>query len=389
MIRQIYHIIKKIYLSIIQNCNVDPRIIVFCSQPDYSDNSRALSDYLLNNDYLSKYKIYWIVGDALKFQRKYSCPGISFIQSSGLSWFRYIYICHIAKWHFSTHSIVYYNENQIKKGQTIIRLWHGCSFKGKDATMVNNYCPQFNKALVAGPFFINTKAIFWNCDINRLIAKGYPRYDWLIHQSDLALSVFNKLKADNSHVIMWMPTFRNDKHRIYNDTDNIKAFPLIKSNNDLLKINAFCIENNTLLLIKLHQYQQKYAIEQQIMSNVRFIDDAYFEQEGIQLYSFLAITDGLISDYSSVAVDYLLVNKPLAYTLDDYELYCQGRGFIVENPLAFMPGHHLYNVHDLCRFIQDVSQNNDQFIDKRKQVADSLLYHSENYCKDIIQEFGL
>ena len=40
-----------------------------------------------------------------------------------------------------------------------------------------------------------------------------------------------------------------------------------------------------------------------------------------KLYELIGISDGLLSDYSSVAVDYLLLDRPLGYVLADYNIY--------------------------------------------------------------------
>ena len=57
------------------------------------------------------------------------------------------------------------------------------------------------------------------------------------------------------------------------------------------------------------------------------------EKKQIKLYELIGISDGLLSDYSSVAVDYLLLDRPLGYVLADYNIYKEKRGFVFEDPL--------------------------------------------------------
>ncbi len=54
-----------------------------------------------------------------------------------------------------------------------------------------------------------------------------------------------------------------------------------------------------------------------------------WEKEGLQLYEFIHCADALVSDYSSVAIDYLLLDRPLGFTLDDYKEYTQSRGWVL------------------------------------------------------------
>ena len=42
---------------------------------------------------------------------------------------------------------------------------------------------------------------------------------------------------------------------------------------------------------------------------------------GLEINQILGHADALISDYSSAAVDYLVLDRPEAFTLDDVEVY--------------------------------------------------------------------
>ena len=53
-----HKLIEKLYVKYLLHFGkLDLTVVVFESSPDYSDNSRALSDYMINNGYLEKYKI--------------------------------------------------------------------------------------------------------------------------------------------------------------------------------------------------------------------------------------------------------------------------------------------------------------------------------------------
>ena len=109
----------------------------------------------------------------------------------------------------------------------------------------------------------------------------------------------------------------------------------------------------------------------------------------IPLYKFVALSDGLISDYSSIAIDYLLVDKPIAFTLDDYDLYKESRGFVFENPLDYMPGHHIYNFNDLRVFIECIATGKDSYKEERDRVRKVTVVQSDHYCLDILNALGV
>ena len=107
------------------------------------------------------------------------------------------------------------------------------------------------------------------------------------------------------------------------------------------------------------------------------------------MYKFIGMTDALISDYSSVAVDYLIVNHPMAFTLDDFEEYRSQRGFVFDDPRVYMPGHHLYSFQDLKGVITDVAVGKDDYQRKREQMYGEAICYSDKYCKNILDKLGI
>lgn len=360
------------------------KVLVFESFPDYADNSRAFSDYLLKK---GGYKIYWIVKDAKTFSERFPNTRIHFLQEvdkNGVGSVRTLLVLLRAGWMFSTHGFTYAPGSQ--KGKKYIKLWHGCSFK--DKTSQASFT-KFDLALVAGPCFIKTKAYFWGCSESKIIAKGYPRYDWLRMKSNKVESVVNLWKRDNKKLIVWMPTFRSDKYNLHNESAVITQFPLMESATQWNELDLLCKKHSVLLVIKLHPFQKDYQIDYSHLNNIKMITNDDFDANNIQLYEFLGYSDALITDYSSIGVDYLIVDNPIAYTLDDYEVYRKTRGFVFEDPRQYMPGYHLYSFCDLGKFIVDIADNKDEFREKRNSVKKQLVYESENYCQDIAKELNL
>lgn len=369
---------------------IDKSVIVFFSEPDYSDNSRALSEYLIQNDYLSIYKIYFCVEDANYCKQHFSGARVSFIQNQTSFQednLRTLSVVMRANYLLGTHGTGL-TRSTAKSEQHIIRLWHGCSFKDRSAKDNNNK-RSFDIALVAGEIFIETKSYFWNVDKKYIKATGYPRYDWLRQKTDKAVKLIEKHMEGNSKLILWMPTFRNDIKGQYNDADEITHFPLVADNNVWGIIDNICNLYGVKLMVKLHPKQKDYNIPFNEFSNIKEIKNKDFDEAGIPMYNYIALTDALISDYSSIAVDYLVVNKPIAFTLDDFEIYRKLRGFVFEDPRIYMPGHHLYTVDDLMKFIIDVSLGNDTYFMERQKMNNIAIHKSNHYCQDIVQLLNL
>ena len=360
--------------------------IVFQSKPNYSDNPRALSDYLVANGYLDKYEIYWVVNGSLKLEvSDNNVKVVNLYNSMRLYKWQAFKILLTSKYVFASHGFFIHKEKGLQ-GQKYITLWHGCGYKDNAGLQLNRF---FDLALVPGPLFLKTKAKFWNTTEEYLLAKGYPRYDWLLHPSKRAIELKRMLLKGGTKAIIWMPTYRNSTaYRGYAE-DVITQFPLMASSKDWYSLDDACRNNDVVLLVKLHPSQRNYDIRFDEFSNIQLISNKDFADADVQMYEFLALTDGLVSDYSSVAIDYLLVNKPIAFALDDFDIYQKVRGFVFDNPKDYMPGHHLYSCEDLCNFVKDVAAGKDSYAIRRDEVSKIAISKSDNYCSDIVNYLKL
>ena len=390
-----YKALTKIIVRFIRrNVKLNDHIIVFESSPDYSDNSKALSDFLIANKYTDYYKIYWSVNDPKLLKEPPKIANITFIEKKNkfhVDKISSAIIVNRAKYMITTHGFpmpLYKRRN----GQHYIWLWHGSSFKGKTENEDNgkkNRHGEFGFILVAGPLFVKPKSYFFNVDERFICPLGFPRYDWLLKKTTNALILKHDFCKDNERLLIWMPTFRNHPEGIYGSIQELSTFPLIKEQTEWSYLDKFCQEKKLVIVIKIHMFQKDYEIDFSKFKNIKIITNEVFDKENVNMYEFLAVTDALITDYSSVGIDYLLVNKPIAYTLDDFEIYKNKRGFVVEDPRKFMPGHHLYKYSDLLTFLEDISKGKDMYESQRKQMYGVAIHKSNNYCKEIADKIGL
>ncbi len=386
-VKKLNRLFNRLFIAYLkQFCSVKNNTIVFYSTPDYADNSRALSEYL-EEYYSNKYDIYWCVSNPTHLRGLYPNAKVTFIKKLnifGEKKFSTIFLIMRAKYVIATHGF-YINKLEAKKEQKFIRLWHGCGYKDKSDIDIKSYRP-FDLAFVSGPLFIKTKSKYWNVEEKYIAPLGYPRYDWLLKKSQDAINYYKHLCGDAEKLIMWMPTFRNASNKKISNFNGPAFFPLILDDKSWEELNYVCAKYKVKLLIKKHQFQLNYNISFERYSNIMEISDSDFEVEKLPMYKLLAVSDGLITDYSSVAFDYLLVNKPIAFALDDYENYMDKRGFVFDDPRQYMPGNHMYKIEDLFSFIIDVAEGKDRFKIDRQKVLDLAIYKSNNYCKEISEK---
>ena len=111
------------------------------------------------------------------------------------------------------------------------------------------------------------------------------------------------------------------------------------------------------------------------------------DKKNIQLYELLAKTDALVTDYSSVYYDYLLTDKPIGLTVDDFKEYIKARGFVYENPQDILKGEYINDTDELIKFFEDVKNGADPHLEERTAVKNKLHEIHDGSSAEKIGEF--
>ena len=386
-----YKVSSTILGKLLKGSKVNDKYIIFTSNPDFSDNAKALYLYYKEQYKGKGYKFIWFVSrdgnikkltDGAKFEDTIFVKFNSYHHTGNN--LKAMYYIAKSKLIFFTHAFSFGSLKK-KQEQLVINLWHGCGYKNtqkKDKTYIERY--PFDYALVPGKVFIDTKTDFWGCKSSQIWDIGYPRYDDMLMDNSKTEEYVNSIKNGNK-LIVWMPTFRKTRDGYYPEESINEEFdmPLLSSKEELVNLNKVCSENNVVLMVKRHPMQLKYACEGMDLSNIIFVANDDFCKAKVNLYSFLRYTDGLITDYSSIAIDYLLIDKPIAFSLDDFEKYASTRGFVFDDPKKYMPGDYVYNYNDMAKFIKSVSLGNDSHKEERQAIMGDVHNKCDNYCKRI------
>lgn len=361
--------------------------IIIESRPDFADNGYALHHYLIENGYNRSYKIVWLVEEP-KLYKKYKCRNVKFINKMGkLHRHRTVlafYYTLRSKYVFFTHALRWAEKKTLN--QIYINLWHGCGYK---ATRASDDVNVFDYCLVPGKVFVETKSKFFDCPKKKILTLGYPRYQFFKSSSVKADQYLKGLPGKKN--ILWMPTFRDSDTLIYYDNPipAIIGLPLLNSILDFRRLNELCKEADINLIIKWHRNAGVFGGESEKAANIFFLDDNKLKEFDMVLYELISRTDALITDFSSVAIDYLILDKPLGFTMDDFEDYKRTRGFIFEDPKKYMPGHHIFNLDDLKEFFAQVASDQDPYAENRYAIMDETHNQTDDYCKRILDYFGI
>lgn len=142
-------------------------------------------------------------------------------------------------------------------------------------------------------------------------------------------------------------------------------------------------------MIKKHPFQLGWSENEEGFTNIRYVTEKLLEEKEVFLYSLVGVCDGLLTDYSSIAVDFILLNRPIGFVLTDYELYEKARGFVFEKPLDYMPGEKIYNFTELQGFFEHVGDGKDLFAEERQRLLPVMHNPTENYSARLAETLHL
>lgn len=343
-------------------------------------NEIALVNYLVKNQYTSKYKIIYFV-------KKPFLP-------KKLKGIHNVYVtCNIFKalWHRLTAKYVFCEQvdyifaSKPAHNQIIMSLWHGFGLKviGYESVKKKIYYKlneTFTYMLCYSEFAMTIMKKSYHFSDDQAYIGGNPRNDMLFTSKD-CYSMLG-ISHHYSKIVFCLPTFRNSSKCSMTDSDI--DFPILNSNN-IDVFNEFLLQKNVLLIIKLHPLQNMIKMFDKKYSHIRIISDRDFYNVDCEFYELLGQVDALLSDYSSVFYDFLLTRRPIGFVVDDIVTYQQNRGFNVDNPLDYMPGHKIYTLNDLKGFVEDLISGKDEYIQARKEINDLVnKYQDHNNCKRLL-----
>lgn len=358
---------------------------------DFTDNPRAFFDYLIKMGYNEKYEIIWLVSNPKKF-RNIRVKNVKFVTAEnkyGWNSCRAYYYAATARYFFFSHNTQDLLDYGCE-GRTIINLWHGCGYKGPEqglsTTSGQRARTGFDYGLVPGPLFVETKSKAWNCEKDKIWPIGYPRYDWMLHpkkeKADILKSLFD-WKVPDGKAVIWMPTFRKSNLKGCKEGEIKMPYqlPALEGKEDLKKLDLYLGSVKMLLIIKKHPLQTEWKEDEAQLSNIRYVTEDMLENAGVQLAELMGVCDGLISDYSSASVDFMLLHRPIAYVLTDFMAYQEKRGFVFEDPLIYMPGEKIYDYQGVESFLEHVSKGEDLYQKEREALMPVMHNPAENYCE--------
>lgn len=357
------------------------KLIIFESNPDFSDNTYWLFKYIVESGAFDGYKLVWFVADYEKRRKELCGARITCVDNVGESMLKKIRRVY---YEYSAAVIIDCNRcvQKTKDAQVRVHLGHGMGIK-----KVLNYLRTVGDCdgyLTMGEGF---HARYGSVITSPLIPLGFPRNEVLIGGTEAS-----------ERYIVWMPTFR--QHNIKKEVRMENKFPLgipaIKSQDELDTVAKCLGECGLKLFIRPHPAQDLSVFKVEDGGAVGIADDAYLRSVGLNLYEFLSSSSALITDYSSVYYDYLLTERPIGLNFEDAEEYGAEWGLWYDDVRASLPGHLIDNCDEMVDFIRKVASRDDEYLEKRRALVKSYGIECKpsselivNFIKDKLDSNGV
>lgn len=190
----------------------------------------------------------------------------------------------------------------------------------------------------------------------KLVINGLPRLDYILRgtPNDKKIKEFYKkypkFKNKNKKTILYVPTFRKG-------SDGVKEAQKLIDRVNFAKYN---------LIIKLHPLD-KNSKAYKYMVNKRY-----------NTYDLLKIADYIITDYSAVAFEASILNKPIYFYVYDIENYKKTRGLNVD----LFKEMESSTSKDIKEIMKSIEKNKYNYQELRKFRNK---YMEENYCNTTIK----
>lgn len=259
----------------------------------------------------------------------------------------------VAKWTFM--GVYYYLRSEIvfythglfgavkpSRRQTFVNLWHGDGIKRKPtAEMVGHSLWPATYVSGGTRLLTERKAHDFKMPPGSELVYGNPRV--VQFRDSVPASFLCSSGIGDEPFIIWMPTFRKS-------SITGAGYVAGEIREIMSKFVRFANDRGLQVVVKAHRQDA----ESRSIEGALSIDDAELVKSGVSLYSLIGASAALVTDYSSVWTDYLVLDRPIGFVIPDADTYTHSRGLYPHDVLSWLPGPILHTETDIERFVDEV-----------------------------------
>ena len=325
-----------------------PDRVAFLSIPDHADNAFHTYRHLATTR--SGLELVWLVGDTSMTDRieaefarlTVDRPGhghrLRVVPRRSLRGYLTYLTCR-----FVFHSQGAYAFSRWAFRRQVVNLWHGMPIKA--IGRLNRRTPSIKEAF--GTVQVATShawrypiAAAFAADPADVLVTSLPRCDAL-QFADARSSSVDQVRTtldvpEHHRLVLWMPTWRVQDGRafVHRGLDAIAERRALAStrarsflddlpDGTMEALEQACDRHGCTLVVKLHPLDSLNGADVDLgLTHVQWLTSPALVDHGIHLYDLVAASDALLSDLSSVVIDYLVTGGPiglLGFVEADYD----------------------------------------------------------------------
>jgi CDP-glycerol glycerophosphotransferase len=245
---------------------------------------------------------------------------------------------------FHTHGM--FGNPEPPTGKTIVNLWHGMPIKKIRADMGKPGIPGI-PPLATSELFRPFLSSAFCVDEELVWVVGLPRNDRLLQHGTKPSAPSQPQK------VLWLPTYRSSPLTSITNDGPESGSPVHIPDADIEKLETLFDDLGWHCTIKLHPMATRHS--PQALPHVDLIDDMVLMARGQSLYQLMASADVLVTDISSAWFDFLLLDRPIVFTMADRDHYAAGRGVYGSIDLVDQAGAFTTSLDELSTVLRQLA----------------------------------
>lgn len=282
-----------------------------------------------------------------------------------------------ALWAFLTSRYVFFTHQcftqVFPRNVVSVHVWHGMPIKKVGWMLPGSPAPRAQYDLATSDFWV---PIIRACmkPWGQVLVNGLPRCDRFgVFGHEGVRARLPGLAKPYAKLAVWLPTYRQamigGKRKDGQDFENAAQM----AGFDADRFETWLARRNMLCVLKPHPLGPRPQLRDS--GYLRVMDDAALAARGLTLYGLLGGADVLLTDVSSVYVDFLVMDKPIVHAFADRREYESGRGFTFEWTDDFFGGPMVDDMAGVERALDDVAAGRDSHAENRRRLR--KLFHAE------------
>lgn len=216
----------------------------------------------------------------------------------------------------------------------------------------------------------------------RYVNLGLCRNDYVLNRDKcewLRKEIESKVSYKINKVVLYTPTHRDYEENLTScGYRSVLGFAY-----NITEFEQFLKKNGIVFICKLHPKQNALVVENELPEGliVHKPDPRYGLTEMMQ------VSDALVTDYSSIYFDYLLLDKPIIFNFYDLDVYKKERGVPCDPMSAIAAGDIVEDEYQMKEALLHLSDNKIKYSKKREIIRDLFFTHQDAKSCERVYDF--